>query len=55
MIKVTAIVESPIGGFDAYVETKKGKRYFVNWGSKPTEKEVLEAWKEDRKWFAHIN
>ncbi|WP_431785815.1 hypothetical protein [Paenibacillus lactis] len=55
MIKVTAIVESLISGFDVYVETKRGKRYFINWATKPTEAEVIEAWEEDKKYFVHIN
>ncbi|EJW14068.1 hypothetical protein M5X00_26395 [Paenibacillus alvei] len=55
MIKVVSIIESVISGYDAYVETKEGKRYYINWATKPTEDEVIRAWKEDKRWFTHIN
>jgi hypothetical protein len=55
MITVTSITKSSGGGYDACVETKRGKRYYVNWATEPTKEEVIEAWREDRKWFVHIN
>jgi hypothetical protein len=55
MIIVETISKSCISGYDAYISTKKGKRYYINWATEPTKEEVIDAWREDKKWFVHIN
>lgn len=55
-IAITAILKTPYNhGYDAYINTNSGKRYYVNWATEPTVEEVVNAWNTDRKWFIHIN
>jgi hypothetical protein len=54
-ITVTSIIKSVQHGYDAYVTTKNGNRYYINWATEPTISQVIKAWNEDKKWFIHIN
>lgn len=55
MIKIISITESIISGYDAHVETETGKRFYINWATRPSEDEVKKAWEDDRRFFVHIN
>ncbi|WEG14120.1 hypothetical protein PU629_07070 [Pullulanibacillus sp. KACC 23026] len=41
--------------FFVTLETKRGKRYYTTYMSKPTPEEVIEDFREDKSSFNHIN